>query len=311
MTLSELHIELTHACPQNCAPCDHRLAGRALLPISALNKLFLSPSLKGLKTISFSGGEPTLHPEFEAAVQFAARSFPDARIIILTSLYEPARLQAFLRKLPPGLNRRLSVCSSLDGPARVHNYIRGRAKAFSRLKTAHARIRKTCPGVCTGLTFTASVHNASYFYQTWRTAIYDFKAPLGLQFLVKNKNTAGLELTPQGKTALTLDIRKVLAEVNRSPQARALYSMEECLRLKLAMDLLAGKPKPAAQCGAGRSFAMLSPEGNFYLCPFHKGIIIGSLTSRLNNIWTDKNARKAYSKAGSSACAACFIRCAF
>ena len=305
----ELHIELTHSCPLNCAPCDHRLAVGAKLPLSSLKKLFRSPLLEELRLVVFSGGEPTLHPGFEDAVLAAAKSFPGARLLILTSLYETKRLEAFLKSLPPTVIGRLHIGSSLDGPPRLHDRIRGRAGAFARLKAAHARIKKRHPGISTGFTFTATSLNTAYFHQTWRIAADVLKAPLGLQFLVPNSNTSGLKPDLKDKMSLAKNIRRVLSEINKSQQSGTNYSIEECLRFKLALDLLAGKTKPAGKCGAGRTFAMLSPEGRFYLCPFHKGSVLGSIDSPFNKVWTAENSARAFKKAGSRSCVRCFLRC--
>lgn len=309
MNPRELHVELTHACPLNCAPCDHRVAGGAQLSLPALKALFLSPQLKDLTLLSFSGGEPTLHTNFEAAVLAGANTFPKARLVILTSLYATARLEKFLSRLTPQVTARLHIGSSLDGPARLHNRIRGRTDAFARLKAAHARIRKNFPAVQTGFTFTASALNAAYFYKTWQTAAYTLSAPLGLQFLVPNKNTAGLKPTLPQRILLGKDIRRVLVEINRAQKARDIYPLSECLRLKHALDLLTGITKQAGQCGAAQSFAMLSPEGNFYLCPFHKNVILGSVAVPLEGVWTQKNASKAFRESGRRYCGSCFLRC--
>ncbi|MEK7721931.1 MAG: SPASM domain-containing protein, partial [Elusimicrobiota bacterium] len=148
-------------------------------------------------------------------------------------------------------------------------------------------------------------------YAAWQAALYRLGAPLGVQFLVQNPNTRGIEQGAGEKAVLARSLRRVLAEIREEPRARGLYSAGEELQLKLALDfLLSGKAGPAGSCGAGRSFAMLSPEGRFYLCPFHKDITLGRVETPFHNFWTDANARRAHARAGRRACARCFLRCA-
>lgn len=291
MGVEALHIELLHACPLACLACDHRLAGNAVLPAAALKEVFASPEFKGLKLVSFSGGEPLLHPELGKIIKKAGASFPAAALVLLTSLYDADRLWPLLRSLPSPLAGRLHIGSSLDGPQQVHDRMRGRPGAFARLAKNHARLKKEFPRLSTGFTFTATRVNAAAFYAAWLEA-KELGAPLGVQFLAANANTGGLELDPAAVKALAAGLRRALQEGGpASPEA---------VNLRQALAFLGGGPTGA--CGAGSSFLMLAPEGRFYLCPFHK-----DLTAPLSAPGALRPPAAGYR---SRHCVSCFLRCA-
>lgn len=259
MAAEALHVELLHACPLRCRACDHRLLGAARLKPADLRRALAAPALRGLKLISFSGGEPLLYPGLAAALKLAARSFPQARLVLLTSLYDTAAALRLLRALPRGVPARLHLGSSLDGPPRLHDRLRGRPGAFAALRASLLAVREEFPALSAGLTFTAVRPNAAHFFSAWRTG-----AALGLrlapQFLVPNANTAGLDLDPAARAALAAGLRRALAACGpASPEAPGLRD---------ALTFVCGGP--SGSCGAGSSFLMLAPEGEFYLCPFHK-----------------------------------------
>ena len=291
MGVNSLHIELLHACPLFCAACDHRLRGGARLPRAALDAVMRDPAFSGLRLASFSGGEPLLYPGLAKVLTSTARAWPDAALGLLTSLYLPGKALSLLRRLPPAVLRRLHIGSSLDGPGPVHDALRGRPGAFAALRGTLAEIKREFPGVSAGLTFTATSRNAAVFYETWSEA-RALGVPLGVQFLVPNANTAGLELDAAARRALAAGLRRALEETPDPSPAAA--------DLRQALSFLGGGP--TAACGAGVTFLMLAPEGEFYLCPFHKEI-----KAPLNAPGALRPPAAGYR---GRFCAECFLRCA-
>jgi len=251
-----------------------------------------APEFAGVKLVSFSGGEPLLHPGLARIVTQGAAAFPRAALAVLTGLFDTAALKSFMRALPRPLTGRLHLGSSLDGPPAVHDRMRGRPGAFAALEKSQAWLKNNFPGLSSGFTFTATAVNAAYFYETWLTA-RRLGAPLGLQFLAPNANTAELELKTADSKALAAGIKAVLAAQGRSAAGTE--------NLRAALAFLRGKPGAPA-CGAGRTFYMLSPEGRFYLCPFHK-----ELTAPLAGLSKLRGRLKGPAR---KACGRCFLRCA-
>ena len=283
-----LHVELLHSCRLRCRACDHRLLGGARLKPSDLLRVFSMPELKGLRLISFSGGEPLLYPGLAAALKRAAAAFPAARLVLLSSLYDTSGTLRLLRSLPAPLLARLHLGSSLDGGPELHDAMRGRPGAFAALKASLAAVKRKFPAVSAGLTFTATRLNAPAFCEAWEQA-RALGVPLLPQFLVPNLNTAGLELDARARGRMAAGLRRVL---RRRPEGAA--------ELRQALDFLSGGP--TGPCGAGLTFLMLSPEAEFYLCPFHKEI-----RAPLDRPAALRPAGPGYR---SRHCAGCFLRCA-
>lgn len=289
MPAEALHIELLHSCRLRCLACDHRLSGPARLTLSRLRPVLADPRFRALKLVSFSGGEPLLHPRLRDFMLRAAGSFPGAALILLTSLFEGERTAELLRSLPPAVLGRLHIGSSLDGPPAVHDAMRGRPGAFGALKKNLAALKREFPGLSAGLTFTATSGNAAHFHAAWLEA-RAMGAPLGIQFLVPNANTGRLELKPADRKALRSGLKRAMAGAGTSGKDG----------LRPALDFLEGSA-PAGGCGAGRSFFMLSPDGRFYLCPFHK-----ELTAALSAVG---GLRKRLAGRAALSCRRCFLRC--
>ena len=290
MAVEALHIELLHDCPLACRACDHRAYPPARLGRAALKAVFSRKDFAGLSLVSFSGGEPLLYPGLAAALRGAAAAFPGARLVLLTSLFLSGPALALLRALPAGVRRRLHVGSSLDGTGPGHDAMRGRKGAFAALRKSLKAIKKEFPEVSTGLTFTATRLNAGGFYRAWEEAAR-LGVPLGVQFLVPNAGTAGLEPDAAARAALAAGLRRALA--GAGPDAA------EAPHLRQALDFLGGGPSGA--CGAGSTFLMLAPEGEFYLCPFHKEI--RAPLGRPEALRSPAGYRSRH-------CPGCFLRCA-
>lgn len=295
MAAEALHVELLHRCPLRCLPCDHRLLGVAELSPALLRAALKEPELRALRLVSFSGGEPLLHPGLAAMLRATGRALPAARLVLLSGLWDAKALGALLRSLPAPLLRRLHIGSSLDGTPAVHDRMRGIPGAFARLERSLALLAAEFPQVSAGLTFTACSVNARHFHGAWLAA-RRLGVPLGLQFLVPNANTAGLQLDARAAKLLAAGIKAALGDA-----AGGVLPDAETANLRAALAHLEGKAAAAA-CGAGSAFFMLSPEGLFYLCPFHKELTArpgeqAGLAARLTG-----PARKA--------CAGCFLRCA-
>lgn len=88
----EILIKTTLNCNHTCPRCPHGMGltprGKAYdMKFETLKKVLDEGSLKGLQSVVFTGGEPTLHPEFVKFISYAAsKTFPDISVITNGSL---------------------------------------------------------------------------------------------------------------------------------------------------------------------------------------------------------------------------------
>jgi MoaA/NifB/PqqE/SkfB family radical SAM enzyme len=88
----EILIKTTLNCNHKCPRCPHGMGltprGKAYdMKFETLKKVLDEGSLKGLQSVVFTGGEPTLHPEFVNFIAYASsKKFPDISVITNGSL---------------------------------------------------------------------------------------------------------------------------------------------------------------------------------------------------------------------------------
>ena len=68
--MARIVVELTNSCNLRCRHCyDPRHAGTAELTLDIIDKLLLEGKHCNIDHLSFTGGEPTMHREFEEVVK--------------------------------------------------------------------------------------------------------------------------------------------------------------------------------------------------------------------------------------------------
>ena len=248
-------IELIDVCNLNCSYClrdDNALHGRPhALPISDLTRIL--GELKRLTQrceIQFTGGEPTLHPEFPLAL----RAVHDAgfRFAVITNGWN------FTRVLPAVLEYRDSldaILFSIDGITRAeHDSFRGKG-SFERVMRAVVACRQS------DLPFYFKVKIDRHRSSAVRDYA-NFAARLGarqLQFSPLLPANAGAVQDVMGIE----EQREFLREVN---QLRSI--------LRLPIELSAGfyDPHPAPTCGVLlKRIINIDYQGRLVLCTILAG----------------------------------------
>lgn len=98
----EILIKTTLNCNHACPRCPHGMGltprGKAYdMKFETLKKILDEGSLKGLQSVVFTGGEPTLHPEFINFIAYAdSKKFQDISVITNGSLLSDKIIDAIL-----------------------------------------------------------------------------------------------------------------------------------------------------------------------------------------------------------------------
>lgn len=155
--MSRLVVELTDRCNLRCAHCfDGRHGGRGWLSDATLAAVLEAALAQGIREVSFTGGEPTLHPRFAAfCAAVAARGL---RLGLVTNGWDFPRHLPALQAVRASLG---AITFSLDGAsAAVHDAQRGPG-SYERVLTAAALCRDTGLPFSFNLTVTRrSAHEA-------------------------------------------------------------------------------------------------------------------------------------------------------
>jgi radical SAM protein with 4Fe4S-binding SPASM domain len=105
-TLSELDIELTERCNNNCLHCcinlraDDPVARKRELSTSAIEDILKEAASLGCLTVRFTGGEPLLRDDFEELYLYARKSGLKVLLFTNATLMTPSLVELFSR-IPP------------------------------------------------------------------------------------------------------------------------------------------------------------------------------------------------------------------
>ncbi len=127
--LRELWIHLTNRCNLRCRHCMFTSSPEAALELEpeTVGRLAGEAAGLGCELYYATGGEPMIHAGWETLCQFVA-SRPQAHLVTLTNAIPVPRRRSLLESLP---RDRFHFQVSLDGPAPVHDALRG-AGAYER-----------------------------------------------------------------------------------------------------------------------------------------------------------------------------------
>ena len=137
-----LVVELTNRCNLRCAHCfDDRHAGTGELPHLLLRRLLKEASSCSVTHLSFTGGEPTLHPQFREIVRETVDAGCTFSFVSNGSTFP--RLYSCLVDHRQAF---LGVTFSLDGASEnTHDRLRGRGSFRHVMRAASICVARTLP----------------------------------------------------------------------------------------------------------------------------------------------------------------------
>ncbi len=166
--MRRLEFHITYHCPERCTFCSEetRMADYAAFPVTfgRVARVLREQAERGIDGVHFTGGEPTIHPQFVEILQLARKLGMRTSIgTIGTRLADPA----FAARALPWLSEALF---SLHGPtAEVHDAQTRRKGSFDRLSAAMANAR-SFPGFRTFVNTVLVRENAEHIVETVRLA---------------------------------------------------------------------------------------------------------------------------------------------
>jgi MoaA/NifB/PqqE/SkfB family radical SAM enzyme len=145
-----LHLTFfaTRRCDARCPFCFSRGRPAAAGPeLSAAEIARLAPTVGPLLWLAFSGGEPTLRPDLPEIAAALARHCRPVFVLLSTNGLDPARTAAAARELLAAAPRStVAMKLSLDGPAELHDRLRGVPGAHARVLESLALLREIAAG---------------------------------------------------------------------------------------------------------------------------------------------------------------------
>jgi len=307
--LAELHIELTHACNLKCRMCHHwrlkPLPRGVLLDARSLGRILDGTRrLDKIKVFTLTGGEPFLRPDFTELAVLLHKRFPQAALGVLSNFHDEALVRRRLLELRAAGIEELWLGSSLDGLRAMHDIMRGVPGTYEKLLATTAMMQAEFPKINFGFNFTLTPHNAEQLFDTWLVMTAK-NLWLGAQLVVNQEDLPAENYTWDGP-ATDLVAGQIEKVINHICQAEHAYELVKTGKTKekpwlwtqLAywhnLRKYALKPQRLfSECGAGRRYAMLAPDGELFFCPVKKHLTVGNARELgFDKAWNSAKAKK-------------------
>lgn len=281
-------VEITSRCNLACRHCFNcsGLGAAQDLPLADLESLFDQLQALGLRSIRVSGGEPTLHPDFPAIVQAAARR--ELAVALNTNGVYSRRTREHLAALPIAI-----FLVSLDGLAPTNDRVRGQG-VFERVVESVAWLRSLGRAVLLNIHLNRSnVADIAGLVELAARLGVDIKfaplRPIGRA----RELMAGQVLAPAGFYAA---VRTITGLRGAYPERRILTDFD------ILQEQAGGEPpvsRERACCPAGRSMVNINYDGYVYPCAFlatpDRAFAAGRLRDApLIEIWRESPAFEAF-----------------
>jgi MoaA/NifB/PqqE/SkfB family radical SAM enzyme len=167
--MRRLEFHVTYTCPEACQFCseEHRMQSYRQFPVTLARakRVLREQRARGVESVHFTGGEPTIHPQFVEILRFAkALGLRTSIGTIGTRLADSdwaARAMPFLDE----------ALFSLHGPdAATHDALTSRPGSFDRVTTAMAHAQAARPGFRPFVNTVVTRHNVGVLPATVATA---------------------------------------------------------------------------------------------------------------------------------------------
>jgi radical SAM protein with 4Fe4S-binding SPASM domain len=309
VTPTRVVLDLTRRCNLRCAMCRTWEAPRRseLTPAEIGGVL---ARMSELRWLDLTGGEIFVRSDLDDVLRAVLGATPAVRRLhFQTNGWWCDRVAAgiaTIRALRPEIEPVVTV--SIDGPAALHDRIRGRAGAFDRA-VATARTLLATPGVELHVGTTVTQANVDALAATWaavRAALPELPRPRW------HWNAMQISQHFYGNAGQTEQRACTSAALREHVRARGLpRSLVEVMESAYLVNLAAfegGEPS-RIPCQALRSTLFLAPEGDVYPCHLYDRPL-GNVRERdVLEIWNDAGTVAARRDIEALACGGCFSAC--
>lgn len=144
---SEIIINLTYRCNSRCIMCNIWQSKKEKeMGLKDFQKIIRDPIFLNVRSLTISGGEPMLHPEFKEISELLLNELPKLRnISLITNGFLTERILESVERLVTTCNIKgvdLGVSVSLDGVGKMHQKVREIENAFEKTKKTLMSLKK-------------------------------------------------------------------------------------------------------------------------------------------------------------------------
>jgi len=308
---TSVFISPTLRCSSKCFHCGVWRDRKKIVELSPTQweRLLDDPYLVRARTLWFSGGEPFLRADLAELARRTTDALPGLKsFTVATNALHPFRLETFLETVLPAFKNRGIYCwihLSLDGPARIHDQMRGVEGAFHSLERAVIilrRIKESGANIGWGFNCVLTGVNAQYIAETEKIAsgmggeiTFNLALPEGGFY----RGSGSGELNAEDRST----IKPLIEQFIRRDGAYYRRFYESVL------DVLERRPR-RRRCETLEATLYLDPDGSAYPCPYaYDEFRVETYPGGMQDVW--KRLAKYRSYIRRRFCPDCSLGCSF
>lgn len=301
-------LDVTRRCNLRCAMCRtwERARGEELEPAEIGAVL---ARLDRLRWLDVTGGEPFIRADIGEVLDAVAEHTPALELLhFQTNGWLTERVTEHTARLRERTAAALVVTVSIDGPAALHDEIRGRAGSFARA-VATARALHAIAGVEVHVGTTITAKNADAMDATWAALQAELPGWSRARWHWNAMQISAHFYGNAGAAALHVPVDRL---VRQHLRARGLpRTLVEAMETAYLVNLahVAGGEPSGIGCQALRSTMFIAPEGGVFPCHIYDRPL-GNVRERdVLEIWHDAATLQARRDIERLACGGCFSAC--
>lgn len=246
-----IDIGLSEVCNLSCNMC-RRPQEREFMEVAKVLGLLVDAKRIGVRTVSFSGGEPFVHPQIRSILPEAIALGFEVELVTNGTLLRESDMHV--------LKQARCVTVSIDGPRSIHDSIRGLEGAWNKSMASLKLLADA--GARWGTNTVMQAYNAEHLLDTWR-CIRAAGRPsyVGFTHVEVVPETAHLQPSADQKSKIKEQLAVIRAECNEDH----VYFNDDRIVTRL-FDIFADKSRryrPADGCCIPQSFLGVSSYGIF------------------------------------------------
>jgi len=251
------------------------------LPLEKIDNLLFS--LKNIRSVSLTGGEPFLRDDLKEIYLLIKERFPKCKVSISTNGLCTKKIIDFVKHT----GRDVKFYVSIDG-IETHDYIRGITNAFEKTLKTIILIKKYVPVT---IKFTITPWNFEEILK-----VYDLSRRLDVDFQIKiienlpyytnplSFKENNFSFTGSQKKIIVLQLKKLKKFLTKHRKLKDAFFVDILIKHLTNKDF-----KMCEFCGGVFTSVFIDPKGDVYLCRNFKPI--GNITHQnINDIWNSKEA---------------------
>jgi MoaA/NifB/PqqE/SkfB family radical SAM enzyme len=246
-----IDIGLSEVCNLACNMC-RRPQVKAFMPYERICGLMDEARAIGIRTLSFSGGEPYVHPRFREILERALSIGLDIELVTNGTLIREADTDQ--------LTRLKCVSVSIDGPREIHDQIRGVPGAWDKSMNTLALLNRI--GAKWGTNTVVQGMNAGALIETWRAIrAAGHPAYVGFTHVEVVPETSHLQPSREASE----EAKRQLAVVRDECRVGEVWFNDDSIMTRM-YDLFADKSRryrPLGGCRIPQTFLGISSHGIF------------------------------------------------